>query len=67
MLDGNGVITMAGSISVPNSGLFENKENSGSQMGHSNKKYKKIKILIMTLNIYESLSFTERPFSSGFS
>ncbi len=36
-------------------------------MGHSNKKYKKIKILIMTLNIYESLSFTERPFSSGFS
>jgi hypothetical protein len=64
MLNGNGVVTMPGSISVPNSGLFENKENTGSLMGHANKK---IKILFLTLTIYESLSFIERPFSSGFS
>jgi hypothetical protein len=39
ILDGNGVITMPGWISVPNSGSFENKENTGSQMRHaSNKK-----------------------------
>ncbi len=25
-------------ISVPNSGSFKNKENTGSQMGHANKK-----------------------------
>jgi hypothetical protein len=36
-LDGNGVITKQGSISVPNSGSFENKENTGSQMGHAKK------------------------------
>jgi hypothetical protein len=29
---------MPGSILVPNSGTFENKENTGSQMGHANKK-----------------------------
>jgi hypothetical protein len=33
-----GVITMPESISEPNSGSFENKENTGSQMGHANKK-----------------------------
>ncbi len=33
-LDGNDFITMPGSISVPNSGSFE---NTGSQMGHANK------------------------------
>jgi hypothetical protein len=31
---------MPESISVPNSGSFENKENTGSQMGHANKKIK---------------------------
>jgi hypothetical protein len=29
---------MQGSISVPSSGSFENKENIGSHMGHANKK-----------------------------
>ncbi len=38
ILDGNGVITMPELISVPNSGSIENKENTGSQMGHTNKK-----------------------------
>jgi hypothetical protein len=37
-LDGNGVITMPGSIFVSNSGTFENKENTGSQMGTPTKK-----------------------------
>jgi hypothetical protein len=37
-LDGNGVITMPEMISVPNSGSFEKKENTGSQMGHTSKK-----------------------------
>jgi hypothetical protein len=30
---------MPESISVPNSGSLENKENTGSQMGHANKNY----------------------------
>ncbi len=30
---------MPGSISVPNSGSFENNKNTGSQMGQANKKY----------------------------
>ncbi len=30
-------ITISGSISVPSSGSFENKENIGSRMGHANK------------------------------
>jgi hypothetical protein len=34
---------MQESISVPNSGSFENKENTSSQMGHANKKYIKNK------------------------
>jgi hypothetical protein len=38
ILDGNGVITMPESISAPKSGSFENKENTGSQMGHADKK-----------------------------
>ncbi len=38
ILDGNGVIIMPESISVPSSGSFKNKENTGSQMGHANKK-----------------------------
>jgi hypothetical protein len=38
ILDGNDVITMPGSISVSNSDSFENNENTGSQMGHANKK-----------------------------
>jgi hypothetical protein len=38
ILDGNGVITMPESISVPNSGSFENKEITGSQIRHTNKK-----------------------------
>jgi hypothetical protein len=38
ILDGKGVITMPESISVPNSGSFENKENTGSQMKHAIKK-----------------------------
>jgi hypothetical protein len=37
-LDGFGVITMPGSIYVPNSGSFKNKENTGSQIGQGNKK-----------------------------
>ncbi len=42
ILDVNGVITMPESISVPSSGSFENKnKNTGSQMGHTNKKYLK--------------------------
>jgi hypothetical protein len=45
ILDVNGVITMPESISVPSSGSFENKENTGSQMGHTNKKiFKKKKV-----------------------
>jgi hypothetical protein len=32
---------MPESISVPSSGSFENKENTGSQMGQTNKKKKK--------------------------
>jgi hypothetical protein len=39
LLDGNGVTTMPGSISVPNSGLFENKEKKYIQMGHANNEY----------------------------
>jgi hypothetical protein len=47
MLDVNGVITMPESISVPSSGLFEKKENTGSQMGQTNKKiFKKKKIVL---------------------
>jgi hypothetical protein len=38
IIDGNGVKTMLGSLSVPSSGSFENKENAGSQMGHTNNK-----------------------------
>jgi hypothetical protein len=38
ILDGNGVIIMPELMSVPNSGSFENKENTGSQMEHANKK-----------------------------
>jgi hypothetical protein len=34
---------MPESISVPSPGLFENKENIGSQMGHTNKKSSKDK------------------------
>jgi hypothetical protein len=37
ILDGNGVITMQGLISVHNFGSFENKENTSSQMGHAKK------------------------------
>jgi hypothetical protein len=37
-LEGNGVIAMPELISAPSSGSFENKENTGSQMGHANKK-----------------------------
>ncbi len=33
VLDVNGVITMPESISVPSSGSFENKKNTGSQIG----------------------------------
>jgi hypothetical protein len=44
----NGVITMPESISVPSSGSFENKENTGSQMGHTNKK-----ILQKNKNFYD--------------
>jgi hypothetical protein len=40
ILDGNGVITMPELISVPNSGSFENEENTGSQ-GIATKKYLK--------------------------
>ncbi len=47
ILDGNGVITMPGSIAVPNSGSFENKENTGSRMGHANKKNIKKKITLL--------------------
>ncbi len=36
ILDGNGILTMPGSISVPNSGSFENKENTGR--GYASKK-----------------------------
>jgi hypothetical protein len=32
---------MPGLISVPNFGSFKNKENTGSRMGHANKKYEK--------------------------
>ena len=40
MLDGSGVKAMPGSILVPNPGSFNNeqKENIGSQMGHTKKK-----------------------------
>jgi hypothetical protein len=41
ILDVNGVITMPESISVPSSGSFENKENTG-KMGHTNNKKKTI-------------------------
>ncbi len=41
ILDGNGIITMPES---PSSGSFENKENTGSQMGHANKKILKNKL-----------------------
>ncbi len=39
---------MPESISVPSSGSFENKENTGSQMGHTNKK-----ILQKNKNFYD--------------
>ncbi len=38
ILYGNGVINMPESISAPKSGSFEYKENTGSQMGHADKK-----------------------------
>jgi hypothetical protein len=38
---------MPGLISVPNSGSFENKENTGNQMGHTNKK-------ILKKNLFEN-------------
>ncbi len=48
VLDENGDITMPGSISVPNYGSSENKENTGSQTGHANNK--KIQT-VFTLNL----------------
>jgi hypothetical protein len=44
MLDGNGVKTIPGSITVPTPGLsiICTRENKGSQMGHT-KKYLKIR------------------------
>jgi hypothetical protein len=44
ILDENGVKAIPGSILVPSPGsfnLFENKENIGSQMGHTKKFFKK--------------------------
>jgi len=37
ILDKNGVKAMQKSIGSPNSGSFENKKNTGSQMGHTKK------------------------------
>jgi len=42
ILDGNGAKAMQGLISAPNSGsLLKNKKNTGSQMGHTKKIFKK--------------------------
>jgi len=38
ILDGNGVKAMPGSIHAPNSGSFDYKKNTGSQMGTTKKK-----------------------------
>jgi len=50
MLDGNGIKAMPGSISAPNSGSFENKKNTGNQMGFTKKiilikKNRKLKVM----------------------
>jgi hypothetical protein len=45
VLDGNVDITMPGSISVPNYGSSENKENTGSQKG-ARQQQKKLKLCL---------------------
>jgi len=42
LLEGNGAKAMPGLISAPNYGsLLKNKKNTGSQMGHTKKIFKK--------------------------
>jgi len=48
MLDGSGVKAMPESIPTPNSGsLQKNKKNTGSQMGHTKKIFKKKQFIVL--------------------
>jgi len=46
ILNGNGVKAMTGSIPAPNSGTFEIKKNTSSQIKHTKKNFEKKKFNI---------------------
>jgi len=47
ILEENGVQVMPGLILAPNSGSFENKKNTVSQMGHTKKSIKRVELFFI--------------------